>query len=87
MSWRFLPTSQALKRTRSESAGFRRSQDLLTKPEWPGACCARQNRFYFPAGNAVINPIDARDLAAVALWKLLAGKSCDDVLNLTGPGS
>lgn len=45
----------------------------------------RQGRFYFSADDAVITPIDARDLAAVAVRELLADKLYGGVLNLTGP--
>lgn len=45
----------------------------------------RQGRFYFLADGAVITPIDARDLAAVAVRELLADKPYGGTLNLTGP--
>lgn len=42
----------------------------------------RQGRFYFPADGAVITPIEARDLAAVAVRDLLASKPYGGVLKL-----
>ncbi|WP_150294353.1 hypothetical protein [Pseudomonas extremaustralis] len=45
----------------------------------------REGKFFFPAHDARVTPIDARDLADVAVRELLADRPFAGVLSLTGP--
>lgn len=47
----------------------------------------REGKFFFPAGDAVVSAVDARDLADVAVAEILADVPMGGVLIVTGPES